>query len=83
MIHPLLPSFGLDGFVFFDIGAITSSQPGAEPQNFDSDSLRKSVGLGALWNSPMGAIGLAYGFKLDKQEGESAGSFEFNIGGAF
>ncbi|MEJ2477365.1 MAG: outer membrane protein assembly factor BamA [Desulfobacterales bacterium] len=83
LIHPLLPSFGLDGFVFFDIGAITSSQPGAEPQNFDSDSLRKSVGVGALWNSPMGAIGLAYGFKLDKKEGESDGAFEFNIGGAF
>ncbi|MGW8186024.1 MAG: BamA/TamA family outer membrane protein, partial [Desulfobacterales bacterium] len=83
LIHPLLPSFGLDGFVFFDIGAITSSQPGAEPQNFDSDSLRKSVGLGALWNSPMGAIALAYGFKLDKKEGESDGAFEFNIGGAF
>ncbi|MGD9241957.1 MAG: outer membrane protein assembly factor BamA, partial [Desulfobacterales bacterium] len=83
LIHPLLPSFGLDGFVFFDIGAITSSQPGAEPQQFNSDSLRKSVGLGVNWNSPMGAIALAYGFKLDKREGESSGAFEFNIGGGF
>jgi outer membrane protein insertion porin family len=83
LIHPLLPSFGLDGFIFFDIGAITSSQPGAEPQQFNSDSLRKSVGLGANWNSPMGAIALAYGFKLDKREGESSGAFEFNVGGAF
>lgn len=83
LIHPLLPSYGLDGFTFFHIGAITSSQPGAEPQNFDSDSLRKSVGLGFNWNSPMGAIALAYGFKLDKKEGEKAGAWEFNIGGAF
>ncbi len=83
LIRPLLPSFGLDGFVFFDIGAITSSQEGAEPQQFNSDSLRKSVGVGVNWNSPMGAIALAYGFKLDRQEGESAGAFEFNIGGAF
>jgi outer membrane protein assembly factor BamA len=31
----------------------------------------------------MGAIALAYGFKLDKREGESSGAFEFNVGGAF
>jgi outer membrane protein insertion porin family len=83
LIHPLLTEFGLDGFVFFDIGAITSSLPDTTPQDFNSDSLRKSVGLGVNWNSPMGAIALAYGFKLDKKEGESAGAWEFNIGGAF
>jgi outer membrane protein insertion porin family len=83
LIHPLLPNFGLDGFVFFDIGAITSNQPGAEPQDFNSDSLRESVGIGVNWNSPVGAIALAYGFKLDQRPGEKSGAWEFNIGGNF
>ncbi len=83
LIHPLLTEFGLDGFVFYSIGAIASSEPGAEPQNINGDSLRQSTGLGFNWNSPMGPIALAYGYKLNRKPGESAGAWEFNFGGAF
>ena len=83
LIHPLLTDFGLDGFIFYDIGAIVSSQPGAEPQKINGDSLRQSTGIGFNWNSPMGPIALAYGYKLNRKPGESAGGWEFNFGGAF
>ena len=83
LIHPLLTEFGLDGFIFYSIGAIASSEPGAEPQNINGDSLRQSTGFGVNWNSPMGPIALAYGFKVNRKEGETAGAWEFNFGGAF
>ena len=83
LLRPLLTEFGLDGFLFYNVGAIASSEPGAEPQNINGDSLRHSVGVGVNWNSPMGPIALAYGFKIGRKEGESAGAFDFNFGGAF
>ncbi len=83
LIHPLLTEFGLDGFIFYSTGAIASSQPGAEPQEINGDSLRQSIGAGVNWNSPMGPIALAYGFKIGREEGETAGAWEFNFGGSF
>ncbi len=83
LIHPLLTEFGLDGFLFYSAGAIASSEPGAEPQDINGDSLRQSVGFGFNWNSPMGPIALAYGYKIGRREGESVGAWEFNFGGAF
>ncbi len=48
-----------------------------------SDSFRSSVGLGLRYMTPIGPIGLLYGHKLDRREGESAGRFHFSIGYTF
>jgi outer membrane protein insertion porin family len=70
--------------VFFDIGAVVADDA-ADPaqRKFDADAFRESVGLGIRWNSPMGPIGIAYGFKLDKQDDEDSGNWEFALGAAF
>jgi outer membrane protein insertion porin family len=48
-----------------------------------SDSFRSSVGLGLRYITPIGPIGLLYGHKLDRKEGENAGRFHFSIGYTF
>ena len=84
LIRPLMRDLGLDGFVFFDIGAVVADDA-ADPaqRTLDPDAFRESVGLGIRWNSPMGPIGIAYGIKLDKQDDEDSGNWEFALGAAF
>lgn len=63
---------------FYDTGSVRNT--------FDeggSDSFRSSVGIGLRYITPIGAIGLLYGHKLDRREGESAGRFHFSIGYTF
>ncbi|KPJ77486.1 MAG: hypothetical protein AMJ54_07695 [Deltaproteobacteria bacterium SG8_13] len=87
LIRPLVKDVGLDGFVFFDIGAVVDSDPETNPnpdtQQINSNTLRESVGFGFRWNSPMGPIALAYGYKLDPREGDKSGNWEFALGAAF
>ncbi|MBU0972803.1 MAG: BamA/TamA family outer membrane protein, partial [Proteobacteria bacterium] len=63
---------------FYDIGAIrrTQSQGG-------SDGFRDSVGLGIRYMTPIGPIGVLYGWKLDPRPEESTGSFHFSMGYTF
>ncbi len=74
---PLREEEGVWGVVFFDAG-------NAFEEIDDWKSMaRRSVGFGIRWRSPMGPLQLEYGIKLDKRPGESAGEFEFNMGGSF
>ncbi|HLL22650.1 MAG TPA: outer membrane protein assembly factor BamA [Kofleriaceae bacterium] len=45
--------------------------------------LRKSVGFGFRWFSPIGPLRFEWGIPLDKQRGEDALVFEFTIGNFF
>ncbi len=63
---------------FFDTGSVRNTFDGG-----GSDSFRSSVGIGLRYITPIGPIGLLYGHKLDRQEGESAGRFHFSIGYTF
>ena len=76
---PLLKEQGLTGLVFFDAGNVWTNQS-ADAYNFSG--LMKSVGAGVRWYSPLGPLRLEYGWKLDKDEDEGAGKWEFSIGGA-
>ena len=71
---PLIPKARLYGSFFFDIGY-------AADQIRLSD-LRKSVGFGVLFSTPMGPINLKWGFPLNpiKKYKEDALSFHFNVG---
>jgi outer membrane protein insertion porin family len=45
--------------------------------------LRKTSGLGLRYLTPVGPIGLDYGWKLDRREGETAAEWHFTIGAVF
>ena len=84
LVHWLVKDAGIDAFIFFDIGAVVDSQNFDPTQrSINSDTLRESAGFGFRWNSPMGPIALAYGYKLDPREGENKGNWEFALGAAF
>ncbi len=63
---------------FFDIGSVQNALV-----DEGSDRFRSSVGLGLRYITPIGPIGLVYGHKLDREEGESAGRINFSIGYSF
>ncbi len=75
---PLLTEQGLMGLVFFDAGNVWASE---SPDAYNFGGLMKSVGAGVRWFSPLGPLRLEYGWKLDKDEDEGAGKWEFSIGG--
>jgi len=67
----------LGGVLFVDGGNVWQEQ-----EDIDAN-LRWGIGLGLRVRSFLGSIRLDYGFKLDRQEGESMGVLHFAIGEAF
>ncbi len=63
---------------FFDVGSVKDAEV-----DEGSDRFRASVGLGLRYITPIGPMGLLYGHKLDREEGESAGRFYLSIGYSF
>ncbi|MDH3998683.1 MAG: BamA/TamA family outer membrane protein, partial [Desulfuromonadales bacterium] len=76
-IFPLVPSVGMKGITFFDIG----NAWGEEEEWFDK--LRYSVGAGIRWMSPMGPLRLEWGYNLDPEDHEDSSKFEFMVGRFF
>ncbi|HEX7524220.1 MAG TPA: outer membrane protein assembly factor BamA [Candidatus Deferrimicrobium sp.] len=70
--------YGFIGAVFVDAGSVWFANDAVN--GFD---LRKSSGLGLRYLTPVGPIGLDYGWKLDRREGESAAEWHFTIGAVF
>lgn len=77
-IFPLVKDAGLKGLVFFDTGNVYS-----EHSAWDFGDIKKSVGLGFRWLSPMGPLRLEWGYNLDPTEYEAQSNWDFNIGGGF
>lgn len=69
-------NFELD--LFFDGGHL-----GQLREETDLPSFRSSAGLGLRYITPVGPIGILYGFKLDPRDGESMGRFHFAVGYTF
>jgi len=63
---------------FYDTGTVRDSVGEVRFNTF-----RSSVGLGLRYNTPIGPIGILYGHKLDRKDGEDAGRFHFSIGYTF
>jgi outer membrane protein insertion porin family len=63
---------------FYDTGSVADA-----PDDTGSSTFRSSTGLGLRYITPIGPIGILYGHKLDRREGESAGRFHFSIGYTF
>ncbi|MFH2059425.1 MAG: outer membrane protein assembly factor BamA [Pseudomonadota bacterium] len=63
---------------FYDVGRLKKTFGNAGSEDF-----RSSVGLGLRYMTPIGPIGLLYGWKLDPLPGESSGSLHFSMGYTF
>ena len=63
---------------FYDIGSVRNAVV-----DEGSDEFRSSVGIGLHYFTPIGPVGIYYGHKLDRKEGESAGRFHVTFGFRF
>jgi outer membrane protein insertion porin family len=75
---PLIKEQGVVGVVFFDAGNVYDKDA-----SYSFSDIRKSVGLGVRWYSPVGPIRVEYGFILDRRPQDDSGNLEFAIGGSF
>ena len=75
---PVYKKAGLTGVVFYDTGNAWTAD-----QGYDFGDLRKSVGLGVRWMSPMGPLRLEYGYVLDPEPGDDTSNWEFTVGSQF
>ena len=65
---------------FFDFGSVVDT---TDKDLFDADELRYSVGLGASWLSPVGALTLSYAFPLKTDNQDEKEQFQFSFGQTF
>jgi outer membrane protein insertion porin family len=75
---PLAKEQGVVGLVFFDAGNVFEKD---EAVTFSG--IRRSVGAGVRWYSPVGPLRMEYGKNLAPRSGEPSGRWEFSVGGAF
>ena len=64
---------------FFDIGNVYNTNDGG----FESSDLRYSVGVGASWLSPLGALTVSFAVPLKKDDMDEPEEFQFNFGTTF
>jgi outer membrane protein insertion porin family len=65
LIFPLVNSAGLRGVFFYDIGDAFDDN-----ESINYANMRKAVGYGIRWASPMGPIRLEFGYPLEREPGE-------------
>jgi outer membrane protein insertion porin family len=87
---PYMKTEGFRGILFLDAGTLWGSidtTVGAESisfrEDFSASKIRSSTGFGFEWISPVGPLGLIWGFPINKVEGDIVKSFEFAIGASF
>lgn len=98
----MVPPANIKGVLFMDIGNAYNTEPvycvepnptelpKADPcTKFSLKSLRRSIGFGFRWQSPIGPLRFEWGFPLDRQPttslraGDDPVVFEFNVGNSF
>ncbi|WP_419602918.1 BamA/TamA family outer membrane protein, partial [Thiolapillus sp.] len=62
--------------VFLDAGNVFQDR-------VELDEIRYSVGIGATWLSPMGAMTLSYGVPLNDKSYDDVENFQFSFGSVF
>lgn len=63
---------------FYDTGSVARTF-----DTFGTDGFRSSVGAGIRYITPIGPMGILYGMKLNRREGEGTGRWHFSIGYTF
>ena len=69
-------SFRLSAFV--DAGNVYGVD-----ENFDTDELRYSTGVSAIWFSPLGLLSFSFAKPLNNKDGDQVEMFQFTIGTTF
>jgi len=72
---PIVKKLRLIGVIFYDMGNAYG-----EHQKFNLTNVKKSVGVGIRWFSPMGPLRLEWGYALNAAPDESTSNWEFAIG---
>ncbi len=73
---------GFSGHVFADAGSLTKV-PVSDPNVKDSNSIRAASGIGLLWRSPMGPVGVDIAMPIAKESYDKLEQFRFNFGTRF
>jgi outer membrane protein insertion porin family len=76
LAFPVVKDVGLNGVVFFDAGNVYAD-------DWDFDTIKKSVGGGVRWMSPMGPLRLEYGYIINPEPDEGDGRWDFTMGAEF
>jgi outer membrane protein insertion porin family len=63
---------------FFDVGNVF-----AEMKDFEANELRASVGLAAIWLSPVGPLAISIARPIKEQSGDDTQFFQFTLGAGF
>lgn len=77
-IFPLVKDAGLKGLLFFDCGNVYDVD-----ESWDFLYIKRSVGAGFRWLSPMGPLRLEWGYNLDPNSYEVQSNWDFSMGGSF
>ena len=87
---PYMETSGFRGVFFLDAGTtwgtINATFAGRAlnvSEKFSASNIRTSAGVGVEWLSPVGPISLAWGFPINKVQGDNLRSFEFALGTSF
>jgi outer membrane translocation and assembly module TamA len=73
------PVYGpLGAVLFFDYGSVFR-----EVTSFTFSRMREAAGLGIRYKTPIGPVTLDWGYKLDREPGESPSEFFISVGHAF
>ncbi len=78
LIFPVSEAANLQGVLFYDAG-----QAYDDNEDYFSRDLRRSVGGGFRWFSPIGPLRLEYGYRLNARDDNNGGKWDFSIGGMF
>ncbi len=75
LLFPIIEDMGVRGVLFFDLG-----NSYLDFADITFDSLKKDVGGGIRWFSPMGPIRIEWGYNLDPEPGEDKSNLQFSMG---
>lgn len=75
---PYMQTSAFRGVTFVDAGEVQDST-----RRFRTQDLRVSTGFGLEWISPIGPVGLSWGFVLKDRPGDVRRKFEFALGTTF
>lgn len=75
---PYMRTSGFRGITFIDAGDVADFN-----QTISFARMRVSTGVGFEWLSPIGPIGVSWGFVLRDQQGDLRKKFEFALGSGF
>ncbi|MBI4775921.1 MAG: outer membrane protein assembly factor BamA [Deltaproteobacteria bacterium] len=75
---PIIKEAAIYGIGFFDVGNVYP-----DDETYDFTNLRRSVGGGIRWYSPLGPLRLEWGYNLAPESDESTSVWDFTIGYGF